>query len=393
VKKHSILPHLYEAVAQGAMFGIVVFDRDDGKCLFFNHMAKEMLGTETPSIEAMIPLVDKPPLKSFAQDILLGDGLYHDIVINTAHGHSFIGNLGVRLLEVDGHSAYLLMMQDVTLQKKLQRDIIAKQAEIKATYEELLKQNRQLRDLDLAKDRFIALTTHELRTPLSAMVSSAEILKMGLYNTPEQMREFIEMIHDQGLHLQELVNDILDFAKIQAGKMDYYIQQQSPDKLVQAILNNFESMAETHKVTLKFEAPSEELLAYYDELRLKQIASNIINNAIKYNRSGGTVRVYFSNESDHIRLLVEDTGRGIPADQFSKVFNEFETVGQMADHHNGTGLGMPISRKLAEGMGGKLLLQSTEKVGSTFWVELPKEKILDPSLYRIRLEQIGDLAS
>lgn len=393
MNKHSILPHLYEAVAQGAMFGIVVFDRANDECLFINHMAQEMLGTETPSIAAMIPLIDKPPFKSFAHDILLGDGLYHDIVINTAHGHSFIGNLGVRLMEVDGHSAHLLMMQDVTLQKKLQRDIIAKQAEIKATYEELLKQNRQLRDLDLAKDRFIALTTHELRTPLSAMVSSAEILKMGLYDTPEQMREFIEMIHDQGLHLQELVNDILDFAKIQAGKMDFYIEQHHPAQLVQAILNNFESMAETYKVSLKFEAPAEELLAYYDELRLKQIASNIINNAIKYNRSGGSVRVYFSNEPDHIRLLVEDTGRGIPSDQFSKVFNEFETVGQMADHHKGTGLGMPISRKLAEGMGGKLMLQSTEGVGSTFWVELPKEKILDPSLYRPRLEQVGDLAS
>jgi signal transduction histidine kinase len=207
------------------------------------------------------------------------------------------------------------------------------------------------------------------------------------------MREFIDMIHDQGLHLQELVNDILDFAKIQAGKMDLYVEQQDPANLLKVILNNFESMAETHKVELKFEAPAEELLAYYDELRFRQIATNIINNAIKYNRSGGSVRVYFSNEQDHIRVHVQDTGRGIPADQFSKVFNEFETVGQMADHHKGTGLGMPISRKLAESMGGKLMLESTEGVGSIFWVELPKEKVLDPSLYRPRLEKIGDIAS
>lgn len=382
--KHAILPHLYEAVAQGAMFGIVVFDRAGGECLFVNHMAQAMLGTETPTILGLIPPSERPPFKSFAQDILMSDGLYHDIVINTANDSTFIGNLGVRLLEVDGHSAHLLMMQDVTLQKKLQRDILAKQAEIKATYEELLKQNRQLRDLDLAKDRFIALTTHELRTPLSAMVSSAEILKMGLYDGPEQMREFIDMIHDQGLHLQELVNDILDFAKIQAGKMDFYIEQSSPVKLIQSILHNFEGMAETHKITLQFDAPAEELLCYYDEMRLRQIASNIINNAIKYNRSGGSVRVYFTDEEDHVRIHVRDTGKGIAADQFGKVFNEFETVGQMADHHKGTGLGMPISRKLAEGMGGKLLLESELQVGSTFWVELPKEKILDESLYRPR---------
>lgn len=391
--KTSILPHLYEAVAEGAMFGIVVFDNANGECLFINTMGTAMLGTDTPTLSELVPPTDKPPFKRFTQDILMGDGLYHDIVIQTAMSTTFVANLGIRLLQVDGHAAHLLMMQDVTLQKKLQRDIIAKQAEIKATYEELLKQNRQLRDLDLAKDRFIALTTHELRTPLSAMVASAEILKLGLYDTPEQMREFIDMIHDQGLHLQELVNDILDFAKIQAGKMDFYIEQKSPIKLVEGILHNFESMAETYKVSLKFEAPPEELLAYYDELRLTQIASNIINNAVKYNKPGGTVRVYFTDEPEHIGIHVEDNGRGIAEDQFNKVFNEFETVGKMADHHKGTGLGMPISRKLSEGMGGKLQLRSTVGVGSTFWVELPKLKVLDPGLYRPRLEKIGDLAS
>jgi signal transduction histidine kinase len=390
----ALLPHLYEAVAQGAMFGIVVFNKANGECLFINEMAKDMLGTESPSIADMAPPADRPPFKSFAQDILANDGLYHDILISSAMGTNFVGNLGVRALEVDGQTAHLLMMQDVTLQKKLQRDILAKQAEIKATYEELLKQNRQLRDLDLAKDRFIALTTHELRTPLAAMVSSAEILKMGLYDSPEQMQEFIEMIYDQGLHLQELVNDILDFAKIQAGKMDFYIEQQNPVKLVQTILNNFTGMAESNKVEVKFETPTEELLCYYDELRLKQIVANIINNAIKYNRTGGHVRVHFTSEADHIRILVEDTGKGIAEDQFSKVFNEFETVGRMADHHKGTGLGMPISRKLAEGMGGKLLLKSEVGVGSTFWIELPKEKVLDPFFYRPRIDSYGgDLAA
>ncbi len=194
----SLLPHLYQAVAEGAMFGIVVFDKFSGNCLFINHMGIELLGSETPRMHGLIPTMDKPPFKSFSEDLLQHDGLYHDIVINTASGMSFIGNIGIRVLEVDGHSAYLLMMQDVTLQKKLQREIMAKQTEIKAAFEELLKQNRQLRDLDLAKDRFIALTTHELRTPLSAMVASAEILKLGLYDTPDQMREFIDMIYDQG---------------------------------------------------------------------------------------------------------------------------------------------------------------------------------------------------
>jgi signal transduction histidine kinase len=385
----SILPHLYQAVAEGAMFGIVVFDKFTSNCLFINHMAIEMLGTETPRMHGLIPTMDKPPFKSFSEDLLLHDGLYHDIVVNTASGMSFIANMGVRVVEVDGHTTYLLMMQDVTLQKKLQREIMAKQTEIKAAFEELLKQNRQLRDLDLAKDKFIALTTHELRTPLSAMVASAEILKLGMYDTPEQMREFIDMIYDQGLHLQDLVNDILDFAKIQAGKMDFYLEMQDPVKLVENIMHNFEGMAETNKVILRFEPPLTPMNCFFDELRLRQILSNIINNAIKYNRPGGHARVYFQEDAENVRILVEDTGPGIPPEEFGKVFNEFETAGTVSQHHKGTGLGMPISRKLTEGMGGKLQLKSTVGIGSTFWVELPKNMTMSEDLYRPRPDKAG----
>lgn len=387
--KQALLPHLHQAVAEGAMFGIVVFEKSTGECLFINKTASSLLKTESPTASTLVPVNEKPPFKSFSLNILENDGLYHDLLINTFEGSSFIGNVGVRVLQVDGHTTYLLMLQDVTLQKKLQREIMAKQTEIKAAFEELLKQNRQLRELDIAKDRFIALTTHELRTPLSAMVASAEILKLGLYDTPEQMREFIDMIYDQGLQLQDLVNDILDFAKIQAGKMDFFLELENPVQLASKILKNFEAMAESNQVLLKFEAPPQEHSCYYDELRLRQVLSNIINNAIKYNKPGGQVRVYFEDDAEKISVFVEDTGKGIPEDQFEKVFNEFETIGQVAQHHKGTGLGMPISRKLTEGMGGKLLFRSTLGVGSTFWVEIPKNKILDESLYRPRPEKTG----
>jgi signal transduction histidine kinase len=337
----------------------------------------------------MIPAANKPPFKSFAQDILMNDGLYHDVAINTASGQPFIGNVGVRMLGVDGVHAYLLMLQDVTLQKKLQREILAKQSELRAAFEEMKKQNQQLRDLDLAKDRFIALTTHELRTPLSAMVASAEILKLGLYDSPEQMREFVDMIFEQGQQLQDLVNDILDFAKIQAGKMDLYIEEAETLPLVEGLVHQFENMAEANAVTMTVDKPSFSTKCYFDEMRLRQVISNIVNNAIKYNRSGGTVRVHFSEHEEHLKILVEDTGEGIATEQFNKVFNEFETIGNVAQHHKGTGLGMPISHKLMDGMGGKIAFISELGKGSTFWVEIPKTKVLDESVYRPR--KTGDL--
>lgn len=382
--KKNFLPHLYQAVAEGAIFGIVVFERGTGQCLFINHAASDLLGSESPTLETLIPENDSPHLKSFAQDILMNDGLYHDIAVNTSRGRIFVANIGVRLLGVDGIEAYLLMIQDVTVQKKLQRDIMAKQTEIKATFDELVKQNQQLKELDIAKDRFIALTTHELRTPLSAMVASAEILKLGLYDSPEQMKEFIEMIHEQGLQLQELVNDILDFAKIQAGKMEFYIDEGDVLPMVEAIMGQFGNMAETYSVALKIEPPSAPAKCFFDEMRLRQVLSNVINNAIKYNQSGGFVRVYFQDTETELKIFVEDTGKGIPPEQFDKVFNEFETIGNVAQHHKGTGLGMPISRKIMQGMGGKISFTSEVGKGTTFWLEIPKTKVLDGELYRKR---------
>lgn len=390
--KSAILPKLYETVAKEAFFGIAVFD-STGECLFINSSAIQMLGTDAPKMGELSPHEDKPPLKKFGPELLKHEGLYQDILVGKKSGETFIAVIWVKTLKFDVHSAHLLMMQDVTLQKKLQREVVLKQNEIKATFEEVKNQNRQLKQLDTAKDRFIALTTHELRTPLSAMVASAEILKQKLYDTPEQMAEFIEIIYDQGLHLQELVNDILDFAKIQAGKMDFYIEEGDPAPVIENVVHGFAGMADSHQVKLNLIPPAMPLKCWFDEVRLRQVISNIVNNAIKYNRVDGTVHVTFTEDDDWVKIFVKDTGPGISSTQFEKVFNEFETIGQVALHHKGTGLGMPISRKLTEGMGGRLLLASKVGIGSTFWIEIPKNKILDESLYQSRPEKSGDFAA
>lgn len=376
---NTLSPQLFETIAGEAMFGIVVFDLD-GNTLYTNKLADDMLATRPATLSDLQPATEHPQLKSFTSDLLRHDGLYQDIMIRKGNG-SFIANLGVRTLTNTGT---LLMLQDVTLQKKLQREITSKQNEIKAAFEELLQQNRKLTELDHAKDRFIALTTHELRTPLSAMVASAEILKLGLYDGEDQLKEFVDMIYDQGLHLQELVNDILDFAKIQAGKMDFFITHSDPTTMAKSIFKNFEGMASANRVSLHVKGDGAPLLCYFDELRLRQVLSNIISNSIKYNRPDGRVELEFSDLGAAVKISVRDTGKGIPREQFAKVFNEFETIGEVAHHHKGTGLGMPISRKLTEGMGGKLELESEVGVGSVFWVELPKMKTLSEELYRPR---------
>lgn len=394
------LLNLHRVLSDEAILGVMVFTLDGQHCLYANKLGRELIeisnGTDLDKIEVKCLFPDKvrPEFRALNPDLLLNEGLYQDVVIRKQTGTTFIANLGIKKIHLENLDCVALMFQDITVQKKLQRDITAKQIEIKAAFEELLKQNQQLKELDLAKNRFIALTTHELRTPLSAMVASAEILTLGLYDDEVQRKEFTDMIYDQGQHLVALVNDILDFAKIQAGKMDLFVTQTDLAALAAHLTENFVGMAETSKITISCRPHPTPCLCYFDDLRMKQVFSNIVTNAIKYNREGGQVEIWVDDtDANFVKLFVKDTGRGIAPEEKEKVFNEFETLGKVALHHKGTGLGMPITKRLMEGMGGTIQLDSVPEVGSTFWIEVPKAKVLNPELYRARPESADDLAA
>lgn len=397
-RQHFPIHALFRIMADEAIMGFITFDLEDRSCLYMNKRARELFEIideeQSLILDSIFGTESRGDFKAFNEDLIAHEGLYQDVLLKRDNGQSFIANVGVKRSSVGEQNVVVLMIQDVTLQKKLQREVVSKQLEIKSAYEELLKQNKQLMELDLAKNRFIALTTHELRTPLAAMVAAAEILHLNLYDSPEQMKEFIDMIYEQGQHLHALVNDILDFAKIQAGRMDYYVEEQEVGPVLSSIGEAFEGMAESSKVKILSTLPDDPALCYFDELRLKQVLSNIVNNAIKYNREGGTVKIWVESTDENIKVCVSDTGKGIPKDQIDKVFNEFETLGQVAQHHKGTGLGMPISRRLMEGMGGRLLVESEVGVGSKFWIEIPRQKVLAEDLYRPRPGgPTGDLAA
>lgn len=391
---------LYNMLSDEAIFGIMVFTSDDHHCLYANHLARELieipsqLQLENLSIQDLYPKKVRPEYRALSNNLLENEGFFQDVAVSKQNSTTFIANLGIRKIHFDEVSCISLMFQDITIQKKLQRDITTKQIEIKATFEELIKQNNQLKELDLAKNRFIALTTHELRTPLSAMVASAEILKLGLYDTDEERTEFTHMIYDQGQHLIELVNDILDFAKIQAGKTDLFVEQHDVVEFISTMTESFVSMAEGSKIELEFDSQGlSECPCYYDDIRLRQVFSNIITNAIKYNRENGSVKVWIEETPDFAQVFVKDTGKGISIEDQPKVFNEFETLGKVALHHKGTGLGMPITKRLMEALGGSIELSSELGVGSTFWISIPKKKILADENYRSRPNESADLVA
>lgn len=394
------LQQLTQIIAEEAFMGFCTFEILTRECVFLNKRARELFEITDQDADFNLRLDQifateaRGDFRAFNEDLIAHEGLYQDIVLRRANGHTFVANVGVKRLKINNQLSVLLMIQDVTLQKKLQREVVVKQIEIKKAYEELLGQNQQLKELDLAKNRFIALTTHELRTPLAAMVASAEILHMGLYDTEAEMKDFIKIVFEQGQHLHELVDDILDFAKIQAGRMDFYIEEKDPFPLVQSVVDGFQGMADVTQIAIEIKQPIGPVNCFFDEMRLRQVISNIVNNAIKYNRDSGKIAIWTEVLDDKVKICIRDTGHGIATDLLPKVFDEFETLGQVAQHHKGTGLGMPISRRLMEGMGGTVQVVSELGKGSTFWVEIPTTKILSNELYRARTtNSSGDVAA
>lgn len=395
---------LFRGLIENAAIGMIAFERkaSDGglSVLFANAQAREIL--EWPedadlNVQDLRPKENSGAPVEFREESLSRDGLAPEVLMRRLNGHHFFASLTVKNVEIEGVSVVLLSFRDVTVEVKLTRDLKAKQDEIERAYSELLEQNSQLKMLDQAKDKFIALTTHELRTPLSAILATADVLELKLYESEEQKEEFIRTISEQGRHLMELVNDILDFAKIRAGKMEFYVEHLELGSLVKKLTANFAHMAANDGIEMKIEGvPS--LHAWADLLRVKEILNNVLSNAIKYNRKKGRVVVTLSEhtESDgrrYSRIAVRDTGHGIPPDKISTVFNEFETVETVSRHHKGTGLGMPISKRLIESMGGLLTLSSEVGVGTVFYVDLPLDKVLAEDMYRSRPDYDADLAA
>ena len=398
--KNKNLPiEFYQVIAKEAMMGILIFD-EQHKCVFSNTLIQHLLDipedipTLEISAEKFVPEGESSDRTSnFNLETLTTEGQNTDVILAKWNGEKIICNLGVKQLGFDRQVYSLLLIQDVTLQKKLQREVAQKQIAIKEAYEDLLKQNEQLKALDVAKNRFIAITTHELRTPLAAMVGFADLLKNKLYDTQEELEEFIETIHSQGQHMTELVNDILDFAKIQANKMDYYVESHDLDKLAKDVVSALTNMAHEANVELSYSLESIEKVCYFDKLRLNQVVTNLVNNAIKYNRKNGKVEISVRDSESHLEVHIEDTGVGIGPEDLDNVFNEFETLGKTSNHSKGTGLGLPISRRMMRAMGGDIELESEPGKGSHFWIKIPKDKVLEESVYRSRPDESGDLVA
>ncbi|RIH82447.1 ATP-binding protein [Calidithermus roseus] len=263
--------------------------------------------------------------------------------------------------------------------------VVSRDISTQAELEEALSRARlEAESANRAKSEFLSRMSHELRTPLNAILGFAQLLELDAHTQEE--REGLERILKAGRHLLDLINEVLDLARIEAGRMALSIEPMRPAEVVQECLNLMGSLAASRLVQLEFPQPEEcRTLVLADRQRLRQILLNLLSNAIKYNREGGRVTLSCQEVAgDMLRLSVSDTGPGIAPELLHRLFTPFDRLGAEATVAEGTGLGLALSKRLAEAMQGRLGVESVVGKGSTFWLELPQVEAPPPLLEEAR---------
>jgi signal transduction histidine kinase len=223
-----------------------------------------------------------------------------------------------------------------------------------------------------AKSRFLASMSHELRTPLNSILGFAQLLEQRSFGElNERQTRYVGHITSSGQHLLELVNDILDLSKVAAGQMDLNIENVPIESTVNEVLARLRPMADGRRLSVT-SAVVPGLVARADRRRVEQVLFNLLSNAIKFTPEHGSVGVEARSRAGHVLISVRDTGVGIPEDQHARVFEEFTQVEDGRNRrHEGTGLGLPLSKRLVELMSGRLTLRSEPGRGSEFSFTLP----------------------
>jgi len=244
--------------------------------------------------------------------------------------------------------------------------------------EELQKRARELQELDRLKSAFLANMSHELRTPLNSILGFTDVMLEGLDGPlTDYMDNDLRLIQKNGQHLLHLINDVLDMAKIESGRMNLHPEKFTVHSILDEVTSITSTLASEKNLALFIEEDSDrEIEIYADNTRLRQVMINLVNNAIKFTFTGKIALRVARLDGARVLITVKDTGLGIPPDHLEAVFQEFTQVDTSTTRKvGGTGLGLPISRRLVDMHGGRLWAESTgvEGEGSTFFVEMPLE--------------------
>ncbi|CAN5555122.1 response regulator [soil metagenome] len=384
----------FSEIVGSAMDAFMVFDAA-GVVTLFNSAAQRMFAT--PNAAAVQKNVRDFFPESLPQDLLdrictYSDGDDPEAMVSggpprdsalslmgaRASGEQFPVEATASCLDVRGTKTYTLIIRDISERKRVETELQSQakslaraMSELKALNDELAERQLELERAMAARSRFYASMSHELRTPINAVLGYSTLLLENIYGPlNEKQAEGITRTHKAAKHLLELVNDVLDLSKIEAGKIDLRLQPVTFPSLLEDLFVTVRPLADQYGSSLTIEQEGPAVKVISDPRRLRQILLNLLSNAIKFGR-GKPIRVRaMPREDGGIVLEVIDQGEGIAQADREKIFDEFVQLGK-TQLTEGTGLGLPISRRLADMLHGVLEIESESGTGSTFRLSLP----------------------
>ncbi|MGB3811487.1 MAG: ATP-binding protein [Parvibaculum sp.] len=288
------------------------------------------------------------------------------------NGENIWAHISAALVRFHGSPALLVALQDVTARRR--------------EAEALREARDQATDASRSKSEFLANMSHELRTPLNAIIGFSEALERELFGPVgnPRYREYAEDIHDSGVHLLNLINDILDLSKIEAGHFTLHEDDADLDAIVASACRIVRHRAQQAAISIEIALPTPTVSLVADERAMKQVLINLISNAVKFSSDRSTVRIEAHVRAEGLRIAVVDTGIGIAEDDIPKALAPFTQIdGTLSRTHEGTGLGLPLAKHLTELHGGALTIKSAPGEGTTVYVDLPLSRLILAARHQI----------
>ncbi len=385
---------LQTAILNSATFSSIATDAK-GVIQIFNVGAERMLGYSAAEVVDKVTPADlADPLevvaRSEALSLELGTAIapgFEALVFKASRGIEDIYEMtsirkngsrlptvlsGTALKDASQHIiGYLLIVTDNTLRQLVEEERELLNQALQEKNVELEAARAAAEKANLAKSDFLSSMSHELRTPLSAILGFAQLIESGAPLPTLAQKRSIDQILKAGWYLLELINEILDLALIESGKLSLSLEPISLKEVVKECQTMIEPQAQKRGIAPAFADFDTALHVQADRTRLKQVLINLLSNAIKYNRTGGEVVVdHTASASGRIRICVRDGGEGLTPDKVMQLFQPFNRLGQENSAEEGTGIGLVVCKRLVELMGGTIGASSQPGKGSVFWIDL-----------------------
>ncbi|KPQ34162.1 MAG: Signal transduction histidine kinase [Phormidium sp. OSCR] len=358
----------------------------EGTIIYANTATVRMFGYERDVLIGASNGLFYPDFAPVSMEWLLEQALSNEqlgwsgeVTCQRATGESFPALISVAVMRREDQNRADLRLEQTVGDRSLMIDTISliyrDITEQKQSQSELAIKNLELERSSRMKSAFLANMSHELRTPLTSILGFSNLLLQELFGHLNQKQlVYVKRIHESGQHLLRLISDILDLSKVEAGKIELSLTSIPSLKVCNEAIALMSEQARIKNIDVNLHSTDPQKRVLADELRLRQMLLNLLSNAIKFSESGTQVNLDVTDDENYLYFTVQDQGIGIPEPQQSLLFQPFQQLdSSLSRHHEGTGLGLALTRKLAELHGGTVTCHSTPGQGSEFTIVLPRE--------------------